>query len=219
MTGILAARWFQGMCSSVGNSMVGGTIAGASASVYTQLSVCSIADVAVSSPDLFHAKERGRAMSLYALFVFLGQASSHHALDAQGSALTLRVGLQGIGPLYAGWTADALGWRWVMWIMVIMFGTIFIAACLVLRETRGSYILSQRALRLTKESGRLHSAPVRRLLRKLRCPISSQLILLPNLPGGHGACRSEDHGHAVNLAPTRLSDHRAYCWRHFSLGR
>ena len=29
MTGILASRWFQGMCSSVGNSMVGGTIAGA----------------------------------------------------------------------------------------------------------------------------------------------------------------------------------------------
>jgi hypothetical protein len=48
--GILAVRWFQGMSSSVGNSMVGGTIA-----------------------DLFRADDRGRAMNIFSLVIFFGQ--------------------------------------------------------------------------------------------------------------------------------------------------
>lgn len=42
----------QGIANSVGNSMVGGTVA-----------------------DMFYAKERGRAMSVFSLVIFVGQVS------------------------------------------------------------------------------------------------------------------------------------------------
>jgi MFS family permease len=99
---------------------------------------------------------------------------------------------QGIGPLYAGWTADALGWRWVMWIMVILFGAIFAAACLVLKETRGSYILSQRAMRLTKETGRLHAAPVRCLHCSLISPSRNALTSSTRVDGLQGDTERAD---------------------------
>ncbi|KAL1410759.1 hypothetical protein Q8F55_001701 [Vanrija albida] len=51
LPGLLAARWFQGMSSAVGNSMVGGTIA-----------------------DTFSARDRGLPMSLFVFSTFFGQA-------------------------------------------------------------------------------------------------------------------------------------------------
>ncbi|WOO81607.1 Efflux pump radE [Vanrija pseudolonga] len=51
LPGLLATRWFQGMASAVGNSMVGGTIA-----------------------DLFNARDRGLPMSLFVFFTFVGQS-------------------------------------------------------------------------------------------------------------------------------------------------
>ncbi|KAL7419186.1 hypothetical protein Q5752_006023 [Cryptotrichosporon argae] len=50
--GYIAARWFQGMASSVGNSMVGGTIA-----------------------DILRAEQRGLGMNVFALIIFLGQGT------------------------------------------------------------------------------------------------------------------------------------------------
>ncbi|BEI96699.1 hypothetical protein CcaverHIS631_0202880 [Cutaneotrichosporon cavernicola] len=50
-SGLLAARFFQGMASSVANSMVGGTVA-----------------------DLFAARERGLVMNLLAIVIFVAQA-------------------------------------------------------------------------------------------------------------------------------------------------
>ncbi|TXT06467.1 uncharacterized protein COLE_05798 [Cutaneotrichosporon oleaginosum] len=50
-SGLLAARFFQGMASSVANSMVGGTVA-----------------------DLFEARERGLVMNLLAIVIFVAQA-------------------------------------------------------------------------------------------------------------------------------------------------
>lgn len=67
---------------------------------------------------------------------------------------------QGVGPLIAGWVAQYAGWRWVFWITFILFGVSFLGAVFILKETRGSIILSRRAARLTKETGRLHAAPV-----------------------------------------------------------
>lgn len=49
---ILAIRWFQGMSSSVGNSMVGGTIA-----------------------DIFRADDRGSGMNIFSVVIFAGQVS------------------------------------------------------------------------------------------------------------------------------------------------
>ncbi|KAL1410927.1 hypothetical protein Q8F55_001870 [Vanrija albida] len=51
LPGLLAARFFQGMVCSVGNSMVGGTVA-----------------------DMYAAKHRGVAMNIFSLAMFAGQA-------------------------------------------------------------------------------------------------------------------------------------------------
>jgi hypothetical protein len=79
-----------------------------------------------------------------------------------------------------------------MWIMVILFGAIFAAACLVLKETRGSYILSQRAMRLTKETGRLHAAPVRCLHCSLISPSRNALTSSTRVDGLQGDTERAD---------------------------
>ncbi|CED83908.1 Synaptic vesicle transporter SVOP and related transporters (major facilitator superfamily) [Phaffia rhodozyma] len=114
-TGIFVSRFFQGMCSSVGNSMVGGSIA-----------------------DMFPAESRGQAMSVYSLFVFWGQA---------------------LGPAMMGWVSIRLGYQWTFWLELIMFGGLFVVLIFALKETRGSILLSRRAVKLTKQTGKPHAAP------------------------------------------------------------
>ncbi|CAO1636490.1 unnamed protein product [Jaminaea pallidilutea] len=65
---------------------------------------------------------------------------------------------QAIGSAVSAWTVanDSLGWRWVFWWQ----GIVALATCFVmfflLPETRAEVILSWRAKRLTRETGRLH---------------------------------------------------------------
>lgn len=102
-------------------------------------------------------------MSLYALFVYAGQVRSPLYASGRGASADrnrIPSARQGVGPLIAGWVAQYAGWRWVFWITFILFGVSFLGAVFILKETRGSIILSRRAARLTKETGRLHAAPV-----------------------------------------------------------
>ncbi len=46
-----------------------------------------------------------------------------------------------------------LRWRWINWIQLIYAGAVFVLFCLVLKETRGSVILTRRAVRLRKTTG------------------------------------------------------------------
>ncbi|BEJ11551.1 hypothetical protein CspHIS471_0200110 [Cutaneotrichosporon sp. HIS471] len=73
--GYLAARWFQGMASSVGNSMVGGTIA-----------------------DIFGYEERGQLMNFFTLTVFVGQALGGLTMGWTGQIVGIQwcFGAQGI---------------------------------------------------------------------------------------------------------------------------
>jgi hypothetical protein len=115
-SGLLLARLFQGCVGSVGNSLVGGTVS-----------------------DLYATKNRGMAMSLYALAIYFGQ---------------------GIGPLAASYTLanPALGWRWCFGWQGILGGVVFVLLAIFLRETRGSVILSRRAAEMTKNdpNGRIY---------------------------------------------------------------
>lgn len=74
-SGLLAARWFQGMASSVANSMVGGTVA-----------------------DLFEARERGLIMNLLAIVIFVAQALGGMCFGWVGMHLGVQwcYGIQGI---------------------------------------------------------------------------------------------------------------------------
>nr|XP_031862231.1 uncharacterized protein CI109_002196 [Kwoniella shandongensis]KAA5529303.1 hypothetical protein CI109_002196 [Kwoniella shandongensis] len=77
-SGILAARFFQGVMNSVGNSMVGGTVA-----------------------DMFLPHQRGPAMGVFSLMIFNGQAIGITAISWMGQKLGMRwtYGIQGLAAL------------------------------------------------------------------------------------------------------------------------
>lgn len=80
--------------------------------------------------DLFPSISRGFPMSLFAFLAFCGTSS---------------------GPIFAGFVAETIGWRWIQWIQGIL--SIFMTALIIFgtEETRGSIILSRRAKRLRSE--------------------------------------------------------------------
>ncbi|KAK4686907.1 hypothetical protein P7C73_g3215, partial [Tremellales sp. Uapishka_1] len=129
--GVLAARWFQGMVSSVGNSMVGGTIA-----------------------DLFRADDRGTAMSTFSLMIFLGQVSVSRS---EVHVLAIDVSLQAMGGIAGGWTVMDLGIKWCYAIQAFLAVLSCVLNALFLRETRADVLLSRRAKRLTKQTGIKHA--------------------------------------------------------------
>lgn len=61
----------------------------------------------------------------------------------------------GIGPVWAGYVEQnaSLQWRWIEYIQAAYTGAAFIAICAFLKETRGSVVLTRRAVKLRKETG------------------------------------------------------------------
>ncbi|KAN0064882.1 hypothetical protein ACQY0O_001939 [Thecaphora frezii] len=112
ISAILVSRWFQGMAGSVGNSMAAGV-----------------------ASDLFLAKDRGFAMSLFALIVFVAQ---------------------GVAPLLTAYSLEAHSWRVAFWWYGAMALLAFFGMFFYMKETRGPVLLSRRARRLTEETGKLH---------------------------------------------------------------
>lgn len=84
--------------------------------------------------DIWESKDRGLPMALF-------------ALGALGGT--------GLGPVWAGWVAQRqdLGWRWIQWIQAIFTAVAFIVLLIFLTETRGSVVLTRRAVKLRKETG------------------------------------------------------------------
>ncbi|KAK0548572.1 hypothetical protein OC845_003516 [Tilletia horrida] len=85
-----------------------------------------------TAADLWRTSERGIPMALF-------------AVAGAGGA--------GAGPLWAGWVAQTIGWRWIQHIQAAFFGAFFILFFLFVSESRGSVILARRAARLRKETG------------------------------------------------------------------
>jgi MFS family permease len=84
--------------------------------------------------DIWTSSERGLPMGLFALGAIFGT---------------------GFGPFWAGFVAGnpSLEWRWIQWIQAIYTGAFFVVILLFLKETRGSVILTRRAVRLRKDTG------------------------------------------------------------------
>ena len=57
------------------------------------------------------------------------------------------------GPLVGGFISDALGWRWLYWIQLILAGFVYALMVLTVPETYAPTILLRRARRLRKETG------------------------------------------------------------------
>ncbi|RYP67531.1 hypothetical protein DL771_007181 [Monosporascus sp. 5C6A] len=79
--------------------------------------------------DIYHKEDRNAPMALFS-----------------GSALFGT----GLGPLVSGFVAQRLDWRWVFWVQVITCGLSILAVITFFNETRGSVILSRKAVILNK---------------------------------------------------------------------
>ncbi|KAH8804385.1 major facilitator superfamily domain-containing protein [Xylogone sp. PMI_703] len=115
--------------------------------------------------DMLPTAERGRAMALWSMGPLLGPV---------------------IGPIAGGYLVEARGWRWVFWVIVILAGSITVAAALFLQETYAPVILERKASRLRKATGNplFHSKlatdkPSRQLIKESIIRPAKMLITFP----------------------------------------
>ncbi|KAF2094124.1 putative MFS multidrug transporter [Rhizodiscina lignyota] len=82
--------------------------------------------------DLMPVEKRGGAMAIWAMGPLIGPVA---------------------GPVAGGFLVQAVGWRWVFWVIAIAAGTFCIVAFFLMRETYGPVILARKAAKLRKETG------------------------------------------------------------------
>lgn len=85
--------------------------------------------------DMFSAKERGLAITLFAAAPFMGPV---------------------LGPIVGGFVGESVGWRWVEGVMAIFTGVLWLLGCLLLPETYAPTILRKRAAELSKRTGKVY---------------------------------------------------------------
>ncbi|KAG5981923.1 hypothetical protein E4U54_006450 [Claviceps lovelessii] len=113
--------------------------------------------------DLFPARERGIATSIFSLAPFLGPA---------------------LGPIVSGFLAEAAGWRWVLGLTAIFTGTLWIVQSLVAPETYAPVLLRRRADALSRRTGKYYSSkldaakPRATILDRLKLNLSRPWALL-----------------------------------------
>ncbi|KAJ5901887.1 hypothetical protein N7495_002415 [Penicillium taxi] len=87
--------------------------------------------------DMFTAKKRGLALSMFAAAPFLGPV---------------------LGPFIGGFLGMNCGWRWVMGFLAIFSGFVWIVGTLFIPETYAPVLLRRRAERLSKLSGKVYQS-------------------------------------------------------------
>ncbi|KAI5455985.1 major facilitator superfamily domain-containing protein [Mariannaea sp. PMI_226] len=99
--------------------------------------------------DMFPVEERGKAMAVWAMGPLLGPC---------------------IGPVAGGFMVEAIGWRWVFWVIAIAAGVIAAVCYFLVVETYHPTLLQQKVKRLKKETGNqdLHSVLDDKLTKKER---------------------------------------------------
>lgn len=85
--------------------------------------------------DMFPARERGLAMTLFASAPFLGPA---------------------LGPIVGGFVGQTVGWRWIEGVVAIFTGLLWIIGSLLVPETYAPVILRKRAAELSKRTGQVY---------------------------------------------------------------
>ncbi|KAL1876179.1 hypothetical protein VTK73DRAFT_9617 [Phialemonium thermophilum] len=93
---------------------------------------CPLTNGGGSIADMIVQEKRGAAMAAFSVGPLLGPI---------------------IGPVAGGFLADAKGWRWVFWLMVILASTLALVFFLFARETFAPVLLQRKVARLRKETG------------------------------------------------------------------
>lgn len=133
-------RFFAGSFGSAPLSNAGGTIA-----------------------DIFTARQRGLALSLYAAAPFLGPS---------------------LGPIIGGFLGMKAGWRWVEGFLAATSGFVWVLTTLFIPETYAPVLLARRAERLSKVTGKVYRSKIEMQKGKvelnvlLRRSLSRPLVLL-----------------------------------------
>ncbi|RFU29421.1 hypothetical protein B7463_g6942, partial [Scytalidium lignicola] len=119
-------------------------VAAASQNIQTLLVLRFLAGTIGSSPltnaggaiaDLFTAKDRGIAMSIFASAPFLGPS---------------------LGPIIGGFLGQSKGWRWVQGLMGIFAGALWIFQAVTVPETYAPVLLRKRAAKLSAMTGKVY---------------------------------------------------------------
>lgn len=87
--------------------------------------------------DMFPAKERGLAMSIFAAAPFMGPV---------------------LGPIVGGFVGETIGWRWIEGLMAIFTGALWIAGTFLIPETYPPVLLRARAKKLSKTTGKAYKS-------------------------------------------------------------
>lgn len=93
---------------------------------------CPITNGGGTIADIIVQEKRGAAMASFAIGPLLGPI---------------------IGPVVGGFVADALGWRWVFWILAIISGVLSSVFLIFSGETYAPVLLQRKVQRLRKETG------------------------------------------------------------------
>ncbi|KAF7589918.1 hypothetical protein BBP40_003536 [Aspergillus hancockii] len=100
--------------------------------------VCPITIGSGTVADMIPVEKRAGIMAIWALGPILGPV---------------------VGPIAGGFLAEAVGWRWVFWVLAIATGVMTIGCIVFYRESYAPVVLSRKAARLRKQTGNpcLHS--------------------------------------------------------------
>ncbi|CAK1354249.1 unnamed protein product [Cercospora beticola] len=112
--GMVINRFLSGAMSSTFSTMVGGVVS-----------------------DIYHAKDRNTAMTLFTAAAIAGS---------------------GLGPLVCGFVAQHTTWRWIFYLQIIIDGVLIGFVVFFFKETRGSVLLSRKAKKLNKYYDALEQA-------------------------------------------------------------
>ncbi|KAF5024493.1 hypothetical protein F66182_3433 [Fusarium sp. NRRL 66182] len=112
--------------------------------------------------DLTAVEKRGKAMAVFGIGPLLGPV---------------------LGPIVGGFAAQYLGWRWTLWLIVILSGVTTIACFLFMRETYAPVLLAAKVARLRKENNNSHlvakgASDTKRLTLLLRAIVRPTKMLL-----------------------------------------
>ncbi|PYI16415.1 MFS general substrate transporter, partial [Aspergillus violaceofuscus CBS 115571] len=113
--------------------------------------------------DMFTARQRGLALSLYAAAPFLGPA---------------------LGPIIGGFLGMSAGWRWVEGFLALLAALIWVLMAVFIPETYAPVLLRQRARRLSQLTGRVYRSKIEldkgpvSLPRLLKTTLSRPWVLL-----------------------------------------
>ncbi|KAH8913460.1 MFS general substrate transporter, partial [Atractiella rhizophila] len=127
VTTLLYAAFFipQALTRSIAAICVVRFLSGAAASTGSTMVGGTVA-------DMFESSQRGVPMSIFSICTFAGT---------------------GLGAVWFGYVEQDIGWRWSNWIQLILASVTWLLMLLILRETRGSVILSRIAQHLRSITG------------------------------------------------------------------